>query len=74
MMLIPILGCVLIGIWLDDLWQCSPWITVVGALLGVAAAFRNLLVWNARMTRISEDARDPLRPKGENKNGTGPQN
>ncbi len=74
MMLIPILGCVLIGIWLDDLWQCSPWITVVGALLGIAAAFRNLLVWNARMMHISEDTRDPLRPKGENKNGTGPKN
>lgn len=68
MMLIPILLCTFAGIWLDDLLACSPWITLGGALLGILAAFRNLFVWNKRMTKLSEQTIDPLRPKGEQEN------
>jgi F0F1-type ATP synthase assembly protein I len=65
MMLMPILGCVFLGLWLDDLLQWSPWLTLGGSLLGIAAAFRNLLVWSARMSKIQEETVDPLQPKGE---------
>ena len=64
MMLTPIILCTLLGVWLDGLWQCSPWISLGGALLGIAAAFRNLFVWNGKMTRQAQNTQDPLRPKG----------
>ena len=64
MMLTPIILCTLLGVWLDGLWHCSPWISLGGALLGIAAAFRNLFVWNGKMTRQAQNTQDPLRPKG----------
>ena len=63
-MLAPIVLCTLLGVWLDGLWRCSPWISLGGALLGTAAAFRNLFVSNAKMTRQAENTKDPLQPKG----------
>lgn len=41
-MLIPIFGCVFVGIFLDDLTGKEPLWLVISILLGVGAAFRNL--------------------------------
>lgn len=65
LMLIPILVCIFLGMWLDDVLQWSPWLTLGGALLGIVAAFRNLFVWSARMVKIQHETEDPLQPKGE---------
>lgn len=41
-MLVPIFGCVFVGIFLDDLTGKAPLWLVIFILLGVGAAFRNL--------------------------------
>ena len=47
-LLIPILIGVFGGILLDRKLGCSPWITVAGSVIGIAAAFRNLYMWSMR--------------------------
>ena len=42
MMLIPILGCVLIGAFLDRFFRTSGIFLIIFVLLGVGSAFRNL--------------------------------
>lgn len=41
-MITPILACTLIGAFLDNKLNTSPWFLIVFILLGVGAAFRNL--------------------------------
>ena len=41
-MITPILLCIILGAFLDDKMNTSPWLTVVFILLGAGAAFRNL--------------------------------
>ncbi len=31
-----------IGIYLDRLWQTTPWLTLAGLLLGIAAGYKNI--------------------------------
>lgn len=41
-MLVPIFGCVFVGIFLDNITNKAPLWLVIFILLGVGAAFRNL--------------------------------
>lgn len=34
---------VMVGRWLDTRWETTPWLTIVGMLLGSGAGFWNLL-------------------------------
>ena len=33
-----------IGIWLDDFFSTTPWLTIIFLLFGIAAGFRNIYV------------------------------
>ncbi len=35
----------LLGLWLDRLLKSTPWLTIIGCLLGVASAFKYLIDW-----------------------------
>jgi len=41
-MLTPILGGVYLGNYLDTKWGTSPWILLIGVLIGIATAFMSL--------------------------------
>ena len=47
-LLIPILIGVFGGILLDRYLPTGPWLTIVGSVAGITAAFRNLYVWSVR--------------------------
>lgn len=55
-LLIPILIGVGLGIWLDGQFGWSPWATLIGTVLGIAAAFRNLYVWSVQQIRESRNS------------------
>jgi F0F1-type ATP synthase assembly protein I len=42
-----IAGCIIIGVlfgvWLDGFFNTQPWLTLVGSLLGLAAAFMSII-------------------------------
>jgi len=40
-LVVPIAAGVGIGYWLDGRWGTDPWLTLTGALLGIAAGFLN---------------------------------
>jgi len=42
------------GLWLDERWGTSPWMTVVGVVLGSVAGFIELLREVGRTTRKDE--------------------
>ena len=64
-LLVPILIGVFGGIGLDKVLHTSPWITIVGAVLGVAAAFRNLYMWAMRESRRIEQSERVKQAKAE---------
>ena len=64
-LLIPILIGLFGGIGLDKAFHSSPWITVVGALLGIAGAFRNLYVWSVRESHRLEQRERVKQAKAE---------
>lgn len=37
-----VIGGLLVGRWADQWWGTEPWLTMVGLLLGIAAAFLEL--------------------------------
>lgn len=41
-MLVPILLCVVVGAFLDNLFNCSPICLIIFVIMGVMAAFRSL--------------------------------
>ena len=55
-LLIPILIGVAGGIWLDGISGWSPWCVLIGTIIGIAAAFRNLYVWSVRQIHRSENS------------------
>lgn len=59
MMLVPIVGGVLLGAWLDSKWGTSPWLLILGVILGVASAFRNLMVLGMKQSRTYEKGQTP---------------
>ena len=66
-LLIPILIGVFGGILLDKAIGSSPVVTVIGAVIGVVAAFRNLYVWSVReidRTRKSERVQNAIKEAG----------
>lgn len=64
-LLIPILVGVFGGILLDGRFHTSPWITVVGCVLGIAAAFRNLYMWSMREIRRTEKSERVIQARRE---------
>jgi ATP synthase protein I len=46
------------GVWLDRRLDTSPWLTLAGLVVGVAAAFRNLFVMSARIDRAQREDAD----------------
>lgn len=40
-LVVPIIAGVLLGYWADSRWGTEPWLTLTGALLGIAAGFLN---------------------------------
>lgn len=66
-LLIPILIGTAGGIWLDSRFGGSPWCTVIGVIIGIAASFRNFYVWSVRQihkSRNSERSQRALRELG----------
>lgn len=39
---VAVVICVFAGRWADNRWHTTPWLTVLGLLLGVATGFREL--------------------------------
>lgn len=35
----------LAGLWLDGVLKTTPWLTIIGSLIGVASAFKYLVDW-----------------------------
>ena len=69
-LLIPILIGVFGGIWLDKSLGISPWLTIVGSVVGIAAAFRNLYMWSTREIRRMEKSDRVVQAKRETGLGT----
>ena len=72
-LLIPVLIGTFGGIWLDSRFGGSPWCTVIGVIIGIAAAFRNLYVWSIRQihkSRQSERAQRAVRELGMHREQT----
>lgn len=42
------------GVWLDERWSTSPWLTVLGVALGTAAGFVQLVKELSKSTRKDE--------------------
>ncbi len=38
-----IIFCGAIGWWIDDTWQCKPWGTLIGCLIGIAGGMYNMI-------------------------------
>ena len=64
-LLIPILIGVFGGLFLDERLHCSPWITVAGCVIGIAAAFRNLYMWSMREIRRTEKSERVIQARKE---------
>ena len=47
------------GRWLDGRWHTAPWLSVVGLLIGVAAAFRELIRISRRVQKDEEAGTPP---------------
>lgn len=47
-----VLGLAL-GWWLDTKFDSQPWCLLTGLLLGIAAGFKNLFTFSARLDRLS---------------------
>lgn len=57
-MIVPIFLCVFVGMKLDDLFQTS-FITIIGIILGILAAFRNVFIMTKQFyakDKAKEDA------------------
>ncbi len=61
MMIVPIIGGVFIGNWLDRKFGNGSIFLIVCMLLGVGAAFRNLYVLAIRQSKDYEDSETPER-------------
>lgn len=59
MMLVPILGCILFGIWIDKKLGTGMIATTIFIVLGVGAAFRNLIQISAKKTKEYENDQSP---------------
>ncbi|MDA3845087.1 MAG: AtpZ/AtpI family protein [Vallitaleaceae bacterium] len=43
-MMVPIIGCVFFGIFLDKKLGTTPWLLIIFMFIGIGVAFRNLFV------------------------------
>ena len=50
-MIIPILGCIFIGIFLDNKFDTSPWFLLTFIFIGIGVAFRNLFKMTKSFTK-----------------------
>ena len=48
-----------VGVWLDRLWGTSPWLVILGALVGFATAMRFLLRLASPLQRQTTRPRSP---------------
>lgn len=67
LLLIPILVGVFGGIWIDEKLAWFPICTILGSIVGIAAAFRNLYVWSVRQiarNQKSERVQQAMRESG----------
>lgn len=59
MMLVPILGCILVGVWIDKKLGTGMIATTIFIVLGVGAAFRNLIQLSAKKTEEYKNNQSP---------------
>lgn len=59
MMIVPILGSILVGIWLDKKLGTGMIATIIFIVLGVGAAFRNLIQLSAKKTKEYKNNQSP---------------
>lgn len=50
-MFVPVLVCVLFGVYLDRIFQRSPLFLAIFSILGAGAALRNLYVYGIRQSK-----------------------
>jgi len=58
MMAIPIFLCMLLGIFLDNVFGTKVVFLIIFTILGVLSAFRNLFVFGIKMGEKDKDERD----------------
>jgi F0F1-type ATP synthase assembly protein I len=60
---------VALGVWLDHAWDCLPWLTVVGAVLGLALGLLEVsrIGSGGRKEKDADDVRKSQRPGDEEK-------
>lgn len=59
MMLVPILGGVLLGAFLDQFFKTGGIFLIIFVLIGVGTSFRNLYMLSIRQTRDYTDSENP---------------
>lgn len=64
-LLIPILIGAGGGIWLDNRFGFSPWCVIIGVIIGITAAFRNLYVWSVQQVHRSANSERSIRAMHE---------
>lgn len=64
-MLTPIIGCIYLGNLLDEKFGTSPWILLVGILMGVGTAFLSLYKFVMSVTRAQEKKEPDYIPNKE---------
>lgn len=64
-MLTPIIGCIYLGNFLDEKFGTSPWILLVGILMGVGTAFMSLYKFVMSVTREQEKKEPDYIPNKE---------
>ena len=57
-MVLPTLG----GLWLDNRWNCSPWLTIGGGALGMWSGLQQLMRLASSRGPRSGRGRAPVRP------------
>ena len=53
-MMVPIIGCLWLGQFLDKKLDTSPWLLIIFIILGVLAAFRNLYMLTVSFTKTEK--------------------
>jgi F0F1-type ATP synthase assembly protein I len=56
LMLTPIIGGVYLGNWIDEKLGSSPWILLLGIVMGVGTAFLSLYKFVMTVTKKDDDA------------------
>ena len=55
-------GLAYVGHWLDERWGSEPWMTLLGAVLGMTVAFINLFRVVVQYSKQGQEKEKPAKP------------